>query len=622
MKVCLKKEITKVIRNDLRNIAIIAHVDHGKTTLVDEMLKQGGIYRENQETVTRVMDSGDLEKERGITILAKNTAVHYKDVKINLIDTPGHADFGGEVERILKMVNGVILLVDAAEGPMPQTRFVLQRALELNHRVIIVINKIDKPDARLGEVEDEILELLIDLNASDEQLDSPMLYCSGRAGTATEDPDVEGKDLVPLFEKILDYIPAPEGDENGELQLLVSSIDYNDYVGRIGIGRIERGSIRVNQDAYICNYHTGAAPRRTKIVALFQIDGLLRVPVDKANMGDIVCFSGAENITIGDTITSLAAPEPLEFVKVSEPTLEMTFAVNDSPFAGKEGKFVTSRQLRDRLYKELLKDVSLRVEDGDTTDEFKVAGRGEMHLSILIETMRREGYEMTCSNPRVLYKDIDGVKCEPMERVTLDVPSDYVGAVVEKLGQRKGDLLEMNPIGSRMRIEYSIPSRCLFGYRSEFLTATHGEGIMNTIFDGYQPYRGEVVMRFTGSLVASEAGETTRYGLYNTQERGNLFVGPQTPVYEGMIVGENPKNDDIAVNPCKKKQLTAIRSAGADEKLLLTPPVIFSLEEAIEFITDEELIEVTPKSIRLRKKILNTEERIKAMMKKRRALNG
>jgi GTP-binding protein len=607
-----------VIRNDLRNIAIIAHVDHGKTTLVDEMLKQGGIYRENQETVTRVMDSGDLEKERGITILAKNTAVHYKDVKINLIDTPGHADFGGEVERILKMVNGVILLVDAAEGPMPQTRFVLQRALELNHRVIIVINKIDKPDARLGEVEDEILELLIDLNASDEQLDSPMLYCSGRAGTATEDPDVEGKDLVPLFEKILDYIPAPEGDENGDLQLLVSSIDYNDYVGRIGIGRIERGSIRTNQEAYICNYHSGVAPKRTKIVALFQIDGLLRVPVENAKMGDIVCFSGAENITIGDTITSLTAPEPLEFVKVSEPTLEMTFAVNDSPFAGKEGKFVTSRQLRDRLYKETLKDVSLRVSDGETTDEFKVAGRGEMHLSILIENMRREGYEMTCSNPRVLYKEIDGVKCEPIERVTLDVPSDYVGAVVEKLGQRKGDLLEMNPVGNRMRIEYSIPSRCLFGYRSEFLTATRGEGIMNSIFDGYQPYRGEVIMRFTGSLVASETGETTRYGLYNTQERGNLFVGPQTPVYEGMIVGENPKNDDIAVNPCKKKQLTAIRSAGADEKLLLTPPIIFSLEEAIEFITDDELIEVTPKSIRLRKKILNTELRMKAMMKARR----
>ena len=607
-----------MIRNDLRNVAIIAHVDHGKTTLVDEMLKQGGIYRDNQETVTRVMDSGDLEKERGITILAKNTAVHYKDVKINIIDTPGHADFGGEVERILKMVNGVILLVDAAEGPMPQTRFVLQRALELNHRVIIVINKIDKPDARLGEVEDEILELLIDLNASDEQLDSPMLYCSGRAGTATEAPDVAGVDLTPLFDKILNYIPAPEGDENGELQLLVSSIDYNDYVGRIGIGRIERGSIRANQEAYICNYHSGAAPKRTKIVSLYQIDGLVRVPVETAKMGDIVCFSGAENITIGDTITSLTAPEPLEFVKVSEPTMEMTFAVNNSPFAGKEGKFVTSRQLRDRLYKELLKDVSLRVEDGETTEEFKVAGRGEMHLSILIETMRREGYEMMCSNPRVLFKEVDGELCEPMERVTLDVPSEFVGAVVEKLGQRKGDLLEMNPLGTRMRIEYSIPSRCLFGYRSEFLTATHGEGIMNTIFDGYQPYRGKITMKFTGALVASEDGETTRYGLYNTQERGNLFVGPQTPVYEGMIVGETPKNEDISVNPCKKKQLTAIRSAGADEKLLLTPPIIFSLEEAIEFISDDELIEVTPKSIRLRKKILNTELRMKAVMKARR----
>ena len=607
-----------MIRNDLRNIAIIAHVDHGKTTLVDEMLKQGGIYRDNQETVTRVMDSGDLEKERGITILAKNTAVYYKDVKINIIDTPGHADFGGEVERILKMVNGVILLVDAAEGPMPQTRFVLQRALDLGHKVIIVINKIDKPDARLGEVEDEILELLIDLNASDEQLDSPMLYCSGRAGTATEDPDVAGVDLTPLFEKILDYMPKPEGDEQGELQLLVSSIDYNDYVGRIGIGRIERGSIRTNQEAYICNFHSGAAPKRTKIVSLYQIDGLVRTPVESATTGDIVCFSGAENITIGDTITSINAPEPLEFVKVSEPTMEMTFAVNNSPLAGKEGKFVTSRQLRDRLYKELLKDVSLRVEDGETTEEFKVAGRGEMHLSILIETMRREGYEMMCSNPRVLFKEIDGVKCEPMEHVTLDVPTEYVGAVVEKLGQRKGDLLEMTPIGARMRIEYLIPSRCLFGYRSEFLTATHGEGIMNSIFDGYQPYRGEITMRFTGSLVASEDGETTRYGLYNTQERGNLFVGPQTPVYEGMIVGECPKNEDISVNPCKRKQLTAIRSAGADEKLLLTPPVVFSLEEAIEFITDDELIEVTPKSIRLRKKILNTELRMKAVMKARR----
>ena len=607
-----------MIREDLRNVAIIAHVDHGKTTLVDEMLKQGGAYRENQTTEERVMDSNALEKERGITILAKNTAVHYKDVKINLIDTPGHADFGGEVERILKMVNGVILLVDAAEGPMPQTRFVLQKALSLNHRVIVVINKIDKPDARIGEVEDEILELLIDLGANDEQLDSPMLYCSGRAGTATEDPSVEGTDLVPLFDKILDYIPSPEGDENGELQLLVSSIDYNDYVGRIGIGRIERGSIRKNQDAYICNYHTGAAPKRTKIVAIFQIDGLVRTPVDEAKIGDIVCFSGAETITIGDTITSLAAPEPLEFVKVSEPTLEMTFAVNTSPFAGREGKFVTSRQLRDRLYKELLKDVSLRVVDGDTTEEFKVAGRGEMHLSILIENMRREGFELCCSNPRVLYKEIDGEKCEPMERVVLDVPTEYVGAVVEKLGRRKGDLIEMAPVGNRTKIEYIIPARGLFGYRSEFLTDTHGEGIMNSIFEGYQPYRGEIVMRFTGSLIASEDGETTRYGLFNTQERGTMFVGPQTPVYEGMIVGENPKNEDIAINPCKRKQLTAIRSAGADEKLLLTPPVIFTLEEAIEFINDDELIEVTPKSIRLRKKILNNELRMKEVMRLRR----
>ena len=611
-----------MIRNDLRNIAIIAHVDHGKTTLVDGLLQQGGIYRDNQETVTRVMDSGALEKERGITILAKNTAVHYKDTKINIIDTPGHADFGGEVERVLKMVSGVILLVDAAEGPMPQTRFVLQRALELNHRVIVCINKIDKPDARLGEVEDEILELLIDLNASDEQLDSPMLYCSGREGKASFDPDNLGDDLTPLFETIVDYIPAPEGDEDGELQLLVSSIDYNDFVGRIGIGRIERGCLKVNQDALICNYYSDAAPKKIRIVTVMQIDGLNRVPVEEAKVGDIVCFSGAGDISIGDTITSTTCPEPLEFVKVSEPTMEMTFAVNNSPLAGKEGKFVTSRQIRDRLYRELLKDVSLRVNDGDTTDEFRVAGRGEMHLSILLETMRREGFELACSNPRVLFQEIDGEKCEPMERVTLDVPNEYVGAVVEKLGQRKGDLLEMNPLGSgnRMRIEYLIPSRCLFGYRSEFLTATHGEGTINTIFAGYEPYRGEITMKFTGSLIASEAGETTRYGLYQTQERGRLFVGPQTAVYEGMIVGENPKNDDIAVNPCKEKHLTAIRSAGADEKLLLTPPIIMTLEEAIEYITDDDLIEITPKSIRLRKKILNTELRMKEMMRKRRAM--
>ena len=609
-----------MVRSDLRNIAIIAHVDHGKTTLVDQLLKQGGIYRENQATEDRVMDSNDLERERGITILAKNTAVNYNGVKINIIDTPGHADFGGEVERILKMVNGVILLVDAAEGPMPQTRFVLQRALELNHRVIVVVNKIDKPDARISEVIDEVLELLIDLGANDEQLDSPMLFCSGRAGTASKDMDSPGTDLKPLFDKILDYIPAPEGDDEGDLQLLISSIDYNDFVGRIGIGRVERGTIRQGQEVMISNFHSKAAPKRAKIVALYQINGLGRVQVENAKIGDIVCFSGAENITIGDTITSTTCIEPLEFVKVSEPTMEMTFSVNDSPLAGQEGKFVTSRQIRDRLYRELLKDVSLRVSDGDTTDSFKVAGRGEMHLSILIETMRREGFELMCSNPRVLYKEIDGVKCEPMERVTLDVPTDYVGSVIEKLGRRKGDLIEMIPIGNRMRVEYSIPSRCLFGYRSEFLTDTRGEGLINTLFDGYQPYKGEVTMRFTGCLIASENGETTRYGLYNTQERGQLFIGPQTKVYEGMIIGENPKNDDIAVNPCKEKHLTAIRSTGADEKLLLTPPKIFSLEEAIEYINDDELIEVTPKSIRLRKKILNTELRMKAQMRARRGI--
>ena len=609
-----------MVREDLRNIAIIAHVDHGKTTLVDQLLKQGGIYRENQATEERVMDSNDLERERGITILAKNTAVNYNGVKINIIDTPGHADFGGEVERILKMVNGVILLVDAAEGPMPQTRFVLQRALELNHRVIVVVNKIDKPDARISEVIDEVLELLIDLGANDEQLDSPMLFCSGRAGTASEDMDKQGTDLKPLFNKILDYIPAPEGDEEGDLQLLISSIDYNDFVGRIGIGRVERGVIKQGQEVMISNFHSKAAPKRAKIISLYQINGLGRVQVENAKIGDIVCFSGAENITIGDTITSTTCIEPLEFVKVSEPTMEMTFAVNDSPLAGQEGKFVTSRQIRDRLYRELLKDVSLRVSDGDTTDSFKVAGRGEMHLSILIENMRREGFELMCSNPRVLYKEIDGVKCEPMERVTLDVPTDYVGSVIEKLGRRKGDLIEMIPLGNRMRVEYSIPSRCLFGYRSEFLTDTRGEGLINTLFDGYQPYKGEVTMRFTGCLIASENGETTRYGLYNTQERGRLFVGPQTKVYEGMIIGENPKNDDIAVNPCKEKHLTAIRSTGADEKLLLTPPQIFSLEEAIEYINDDELIEVTPKSIRLRKKILNTELRMKAQMRARRGI--
>ena len=604
-----------VKRLDLRNIAIIAHVDHGKTTLVDEMLKQGGIYRENQVTEDRVMDSNDLERERGITILAKNTAVHYKDVKINIIDTPGHADFGGEVERVLKMVNGVLLLVDAAEGPMPQTRFVLERALALNHRVIVVINKIDKPDARLEEVEEEVLELLLDLNATDEQLDSPMIFCSGRAGTASLSPFQAGTDLRPLFDTILEYIPSPEGDDEGELQLLVSSVDYNEYVGRIGIGRIERGTVKQNQEVMISNYHSDAAPKKAKIVSLSQIDGLGRLPVTEAKMGDIVCFSGAENINIGDTVTSVACVEPLPFVKVSEPTMEMTFSVNDSPLAGREGKFVTSRHLRDRLYRETLKDVSIRISDGDTTDSFRVAGRGEMHLSILLENMRREGYEMCCSTPRVLFKDIDGVKHEPVERVTIDCPQDVVGSVMEKLGARKGELQDMELRGNRMKLIYLIPSRALFGYRSEFMTDTKGEGILNTLFEGYQPYKGEVTVRYTGSLVASEAGESTSYGLFNAQDRGAMFIGVQTEVYEGMIVGENPKMGDITLNVCKQKHLTAIRSKGADEALILTPHKQLSLEQAIEFIADDELIEVTPKNIRLRKRILDTSTRLKAESK-------
>ena len=606
-------------RTDLRNVAIIAHVDHGKTTLVDEMLRQGGVYRENQAVTERVMDSGDIERERGITILAKNTAVHYNGVKINIVDTPGHADFGGEVERILKMVNGVILLVDAAEGPMPQTRFVLERALALNHRVIVVVNKIDRPDARLDEIEDEVLELLMELDATDEQLDSPILYCSGRAGTASFDAHTPGTDLRPLFDTILDYIPAPEGDENGELQLLVSSIDYNNFVGRIGIGRIERGTLKQNQDVMITNYHSQEAPRRARIVSMYQFDGLNRVAVQSATVGDIVCFSGAEDITIGDTVTSLTCVEPLEFVKVSEPTLEMTFSVNDSPFAGREGKYVTSRHLRERLYRELLKDVSLRVSDGDTTDTFRVAGRGEMHLSILIETMRREGYELACSNPRVLMKEIDGVKCEPIERVTIDVPEEYMGTVMERLGSRKGELVDMQLRGTRQKLTYLIPTRCLFGYRSEFMTATRGEGIINSVFETYAPYKGEVTMRYTGSLVASEAGEATSYGLYYSQDRGTLFIGVQTPVYEGMIVGENPKMGDIEVNVCKKKHLTAVRSTGADEALTLVTPRQMGLEEAIEFIADDELIEVTPKSIRLRKTILDTPLRKKAQAAKRNA---
>ena len=608
-----------MIREDLRNIAIIAHVDHGKTTLVDEMLKQGGAYRENQATSERVMDSGDIEKERGITILAKNTSIHYNDVKINIIDTPGHADFGGEVERILKMVNGVLLLVDAAEGPMPQTRFVLERALELGHRVIVVINKIDRPDARLDEVQDEVLELLMELDATDEQLDSPMVFCSGRAGTASLSADTQGKDLVPLFEKIIDYIPAPEGEPDEPLQLLVSSIDYNDFVGRIGIGRIERGTIKQNQDVMITNYHDSeGSPVRTRIVSLYQFEALRREPCETAKVGDIVCFSGAENITIGDTICAPADPTPLPFVKISEPVMEVTISVNDGPFAGREGKLVTSRQIRQRLYRETLKDVSLRVRDGETADSFLVAGRGEMHLSVLIETMRREGYELLVSAPRVLYKtDENGAKTEPAERVIIDVPETAQGAVMEKLGSRKGTLIDMRLNGNRMRIEYIVPARCLFGYRSEFLTDTRGEVILNSIFEGYIPYQGEITTRFTGSLVAFSEGEATSYALYRAQDRGDLFITVGAKVYEGMIIGENPKPGNIELNVCEQKHLTSIRSSGADEKLILTPPRDMSLEKAIEFIAADELVEVTPLNIRLRKRILDTQLRKKAEAKLR-----
>ena len=604
-----------MIREDLRNIAIIAHVDHGKTTLVDEMLKQGGVYRENQVVEDRVMDNNDLERERGITILAKNTSVHYKDIKMNIIDTPGHADFGGEVERILKMVNGVILLVDAAEGPMPQTRFVLQKALEMKHRIIIVVNKIDRPDARLNDIGDEVLELLLDLDATEDQLDSPIIYCSGRAGTASMSPNKEGEDLTCLFETIKNYIPAPQGDEKGDLQMLVSSIDYNEYVGRIAIGRIERGSIAQNQEVMITDFHHKHDPYKSKIVNIYQIDGLGKTVVEKAQVGDIVCFSGVTDITIGDTVTCVENPEPLPFVKISEPTIEMTFSVNDSPFAGREGKYVTSRQLRERLHKELLKDVSLRVMDGDTTDSFRVAGRGEMHISILIETMRREGFEFSVSTPKVLFKEVDGVKCEPVERLLIDVPEDSMGSVMEKMGSRKGELIQMAPQGDRMRIEYLIPARGLLGYRNEFLTDTRGEGIMSSVFHSYQPFKGEITRRFTGSLVSFETGEAVGYGLFKIQDRGNLFISPGTPVYEGMIVGMSPKNEDINVNVCKKKQLTNTRASGSDDALKLTPPILLSLEASLEFLADDELLEVTPESLRLRKRILNNQLRAKSRNK-------
>jgi len=603
-------------QDKIRNIAIIAHVDHGKTTLVDEMLKQGGIYRENQATVDRVMDSGDLERERGITILAKNTSVHYKDYKINIVDTPGHADFGGEVERILKMVNGVILLVDAAEGPMPQTRFVLQKALELGHKVIVAVNKVDKPDARVHEVMDEVLELLLDLDATDEQFNSPTIFCSGRQGTASYSPDEMGTDLKPLFETIIQYIDAPQGDANAPLQMLVSSIDYNEYVGRIAVGRVEQGVIKVNQDVIICDYHDPSVKTRGKVVALYTFDGLGKTPIQEASAGEIVALSGMADITIGRTLCAPEAVEPLPFVKISDPTIEMTFAVNDSPFAGKEGKFVTSRNLRDRLERELLKDVSLHVSE-QGTDAFNVAGRGEMHLSILMETMRREGYEFSVSTPRVLTKEIDGKVCEPIERMVADVPEECMGSVIEKMGRRKGDLVSMTPMGSRYRLEFLVPSRGLFGYRNEFLTDTRGEGIMSSVLDSYAPMKGEIERRLTGSLVAFETGEAVAYGLAAAQERGSLFITPGTPVYAGMVIGVCSRNEDMTVNVCKRKQLTNMRAAGSDEATRLTPPRNMSLEQCLEFLADDELLECTPKSLRIRKRELDHAARMRDLMKKR-----
>ena len=607
-------------QDKIRNIAIIAHVDHGKTTLVDEMLKQGGIYRENQATVERVMDSGDLERERGITILAKNTSVHYKDYKINIVDTPGHADFGGEVERILKMVNGVILLVDAAEGPMPQTRFELQKALELGHKVIVAVNKIDKPDARIHEVMDEVLELLLELDATDEQFNSPTIFCSGRQGTASYGPDEVGTDLTPLFETIVNYIPAPGGDDTAPLQLLVSSIDYNEYVGRIAVGRVERGTIKVNQEVTICDFHDPEIKQKGKVVALYEFDGLGKNPIPEAHAGEIVALSGMADITIGRTLCAPDCVEPLPFVKISDPTIEMTFAVNDSPFAGKEGKFVTSRNLRDRLEKELLKDVSLHVTE-QGTDAFNVAGRGEMHLSILMETMRREGYEFSVSTPRVLTKTIDGKLCEPIERMVADVPEECMGSVIEKMGRRKGDLLGMTPMGNRYRLEFLVPSRGLFGYRNEFLTDTKGEGIMSSVLDSYAPMKGEIERRLVGSLIAFESGEAVTYGLGAAQERGTLLIGPGTQVYAGMVVGICSRNEDMTVNVCKRKQLTNMRAAGSDEALRLTPPRNYSLEQCLEFLADDELLECTPKSLRIRKRELDHAARMRALMKKR-AENG
>ena len=607
----------KITRNDLRNVAIIAHVDHGKTTLVDEMLKQGGVFRENQQVSERVMDSNALERERGITILSKNTAVHYNGVKINIVDTPGHADFGGEVERVLKMVGGVLLLVDSFEGPMPQTRFVLKKALELELPVIIVINKMDRPDQRCKEVVDETLELLLDLDATDEQLDSPIVFCSGRSGIATLDLDTPATDLRPLFDTILKHIPAPVGDPDESLQLLISTIDYNDYVGRIGVGRIERGRIKAGQMAVRCVYGQSFVSPASRLGGLFSFDGLKRVPTEEVLVGDIVAISGFGELSIGDTICDVALAEPLPFVKISDPTVSMAFCVNDSPFAGTEGTYVTSRHLRARLFKETQTDVSLRVEDTETTDVFRVSGRGELHLSILIENMRRQGYEFQVTKPTVLYKEIDGVQCEPMELLVCDVPTEYSGAVIEKIGRRRGVLLSMEGI-DRVRLEFNVPSRGLFGYRSDFLTDTRGEGVMSAVFNGYEPVKGDIPTRPSGSLVAWETGETTSYAMFYIQDRGELFVEPGTKVYTGMIIGRNSRPGDIDVNVCKKKHLTSIRnSASAEEALKVTGIRILTLEEALDYIDDDELVEITPKSIRMRKKILATEARKKLEARKK-----
>ena len=604
-----------MIREDLRNIAIIAHVDHGKTTLVDQMLKQGGTFRANQVVEERVMDSGALERERGITILAKNTSVHYKDVKINIVDTPGHADFSGEVERSLKMVSGVLLLVDAAEGPMPQTRFVTQKALELGLRLIIVVNKIDRPDARVKEVIDEVLELLMDLNATDDQLESPFVFCSGRDGTASLDENEKGTDLTPLFDTVLSHFPPLDLNDGGGMQILVSSIDYNEYVGRIGIGRIERGVAKQGAEVTICNYNKKDVGWRGKLVNLYEIEGLERVPCESASAGDIVCFSGLEKINIGDTVCASDCVEPAPFVKISDPTVEMIFSINDSPFAGKEGKYVTTRHLRERLYRELLRDVSLWVEDTDSADAFRVSGRGEMHLSILIETMRREGYEFQVSAPKVLFKDVDGETYEPVDRLIVDVPETFTGPVFQSMGERKGELVHMSAMGSRMRLEFLVPARGLFGYKSEFLTDTKGEGVMSSVFYEYQPYKGELSNKRTGALVAFESGEAVTYGLFNAQGRGTLFIGAGTLVYEGMVIGCSPKDEDINVNVCKTKHLTNTRSSSSDDALRLTPPKKMSLEESLEFISDDELLEITPQNVRIRKRILDGELRAKARAK-------